>query len=420
MPATIPEGVPTLHFETRFGIRRGGIMMDRRWRIAGAVLLITALQSGSLLRSVLKARGYSGSPTADGVAAILSAIVFFFALRIQDRKGPFPVSTVGAVLFVAGWVLAIATGANSIAILLLWLGFGIGSATYIPVLAKWFPDKRGLAIGLGFLLPGANLIYVPLLRAPYSGQGWNLSILLLSIPVAVMAGAGAYLLRNPPANWLPPDTSPQGAPEGISQVGDRTLREASRSSSFPLLWAILFLGTFSGVSMIDRAVPLGIELAGLEKAVAAGGLGIMAIFTGLGAFILGAASDRAGRMRVAMGMFGLNLIAIILLFSASTFMKWLGAICLMAFSHGGFRVVIPATVADFFGTAHFGAVYGILYTAFLAGNGAANMLMGWIVTAGGSRGVPLAVLVASAIGLSICVVVKPPRASETAPGPRTP
>lgn len=395
-------------------------MIDRRWRIAGAVLLIMALQSGSLLRNVLKASSYPGSPTIDGFAAILSAIVFFFALRIQDRKGPVPVSTVGAVLFVAGWVLAVATGASSIAILLLWLGVGIGSATYMPVLAKWFPDKRGLAIGLAFLLPGANLIYVPLLRALYSGQGWNLSVLPLSIPVAAMAGAGAYLLKNPPAGWLPPDASPPGAPAGISQAGDRTLREAARSRSFPLLWAILFLGTFSGVSMTDRAVSLGIELAGLEKAVAAGGLGIMAIFTGLGAFILGAASDRAGRMRVAMGMFGLNLMTIILLFSASTFMKWLAAICLMAFSYGGFRVVIAATAADFFGTAHVGAVYGILYTASLVGNGAANTLMGWIITAVGQQGVPYAVFMASAIGLSICAVTKPPRASETALGPDAP
>jgi MFS family permease len=165
--------------------------MDRRWRIAGAVLLITALQSGSLLRSVLKARGYSGSPTADGVAAILSAIVFFFALRIQDRKGPFPVSTVGAVLFVAGWVLAIATGANSIAILLLWLGFGIGSATYIPVLAKWFPDKRGLAIGLGF--PGPTSYTTP--RLPYSGQVESFNLLLA---FRSLEAGQEHIFQNPP------------------------------------------------------------------------------------------------------------------------------------------------------------------------------------------------------------------------------
>lgn len=66
--------------------------MDRRWRIAGAVLLLMALQSGSLLRNALKAGGSAGSPIVDGVSAILSAIVFFFSLRIQDRKGPVPVS----------------------------------------------------------------------------------------------------------------------------------------------------------------------------------------------------------------------------------------------------------------------------------------------------------------------------------------
>lgn len=391
-------------------------MMDRRWRIAGAVLLIMALQSGSLLRNALKAGGSAGSPTVDGVSAILSAIVFFLALRIQDRKGPVPVSMVGAILFIVGWILAVVTGASSIAVLLLWLGVGVGSATYLPVLAKWFPDKRGLAIGLAFLLPGANLIYEPLIRALYSSHGWNLSMLLLGIPVAAMAGAGVYLLRNPPEGWLPPDMSHPGAPAGISQVGNRTLREAFRSRSFPILWTILFLGSLCSVSMIDRAVPLGIELAGLEKAVAAGGLGIMAFVTGLGAFILGAVSDRIGRMRIVMGMFGMNLIGIFLLFSASTFTKWLAAICLIAFSYGGFRVVIPATAADFFGMGHFGAIYGILYIAFLAGNGAANMLTGWMITAIGHRGVSLAAFIASAIGLSICALLRPPQISETTSG----
>lgn len=386
-------------------------MMDRRWRIVGAVLLIMALQSGSLLRNALKAGGSAGSPTVDGGSAILSAIVFFIALRIQDRKGPVPVSMVGAILFIVGWILAAATGASPIAVLLLWLGVGVGSATYLPVLVKWFPDKRGLAIGLAFLLPGANIIYEPLIRSLYSSHGWNLPIMLLGIPVAAMAVAGVHLLRNPPAGWMPPAMPLPGAPAGISQAGDRTLREAIRSRSFPILWAILFLGALCSVSMIDRAVPLGIELAGLDKAVAAGGLGIMAFATGLGAFILGVVSDRIGRKRVAMGMFGLNLVAIFLLFLPSTFTKWLAAICLIAFSYGGFRVVIPAAAADFFGTVHFGAIYGILYIGFLAGNGAANMLTGWMITAIGHRGVSLAAFIASAIGLSICALLIPPRTS---------
>jgi OFA family oxalate/formate antiporter-like MFS transporter len=60
-----------------------------------------------------------------------------------------------------------------------WL-IGFGYATPIPVMAKWFPDKRGLAVGLAA-----------------GGYGAGSAIFL------VMTIAGALLLRNPPAGYRP-------------------------------------------------------------------------------------------------------------------------------------------------------------------------------------------------------------------------
>lgn len=76
--------------------------------------------------------------------------LLIFAGRLQDKWGPFWVSVTGGVLVSVGFFLCAYTRS------LTWLyvcfgivgglGNGFGYATPIPVMAKWFPDKRGLAV----------------------------------------------------------------------------------------------------------------------------------------------------------------------------------------------------------------------------------------------------------------------------------
>src|SRR2546430_17001416 len=80
------------------------------------------------------------------------AISFVLAGRLQDKKGPFWVSVIGGALVSIGFFLSAWT--TSLAWIFFWLGAiggignGFGYATPIPVMAKWFPDRRGPAVGL--------------------------------------------------------------------------------------------------------------------------------------------------------------------------------------------------------------------------------------------------------------------------------
>src|SRR5262245_29756073 len=83
----------------------------------------------------------------------------------QDRVGPRPVITTAGVLYGAGYVIAgIATAAHSLAGLYLGYGLlagvamGMGYICPVAVLSKWFPDKRGLMVGIAVCGYGAGAL----------------------------------------------------------------------------------------------------------------------------------------------------------------------------------------------------------------------------------------------------------------------
>ena len=101
------------------------------------------------------------------IAVVVFALTFVVAGRIQDKFGPFYCSLAGGILVSLGFFLCSYT--TSLTYLFVCfgviggLGNGFGYATPIPVMAKWFPDKRGLAVGLAVGGYGAgSAIFGPL------------------------------------------------------------------------------------------------------------------------------------------------------------------------------------------------------------------------------------------------------------------
>ncbi len=83
------------------------------------------------------------------------------------------------------------------------LGNGFGYATPIPVMAKWFPDKRGLAVGLAVGGYGAGSAIFGKLSLNYliPAYGWRSTFEILGGIFLVMT----LIRRIPaeePAGWL--------------------------------------------------------------------------------------------------------------------------------------------------------------------------------------------------------------------------
>ncbi|NLE74346.1 MAG: OFA family MFS transporter [Actinobacteria bacterium] len=101
--------------------------------------------------------------------------------------------------------------------------------------------------------------------------------------------------------------------------------------------------------IIGQAVPIGEEVAGIDTAVVASGLGVIALLNGLGRLAWGSISDKIGRMRTVMLMFVVMIIAFVAVLPyASNFAVWLIGMCLVGFSFGGFLAVMPSITADFY------------------------------------------------------------------------
>src|SRR5256884_4001534 len=130
---------------------RSGI--SRWWRVAGGLsmnLALGTLYAWSVFVAPLEKQfGWKRAETSMvfTIAVVVFALSFVVAGRIQDKIGPLPCSLAGGILVSLGFFLCSYT--TSLTYLYICfgviggLGNGFGYATPIPVMAKWFPDKRG-------------------------------------------------------------------------------------------------------------------------------------------------------------------------------------------------------------------------------------------------------------------------------------
>ena len=135
------------------------------------------------------------------------------------------------------------------------IGNGFGYATPMPVGSKWFPDKRGLIVGLMVGGYGAgSAIFGPLAeRWLIPEVGWRTTFQILGVAFFVMTMIGTALLKNPPAGYRPPNwTPPPGSP---TTRADFTTREMLATPTFYALWVAYCLGTTAGQMTISQLSP---------------------------------------------------------------------------------------------------------------------------------------------------------------------
>src|SRR6267378_1308787 len=88
-------------------------------------------------------------------------------------------------------------------------GSGFGYVVPTSVASKWFPDKRGLVIGLMVGGYGAGSgVFGPIAVTLIERAGWRSTFQILALIFLAMTMVGAYLLRKPPAGYTPPGWDP--------------------------------------------------------------------------------------------------------------------------------------------------------------------------------------------------------------------
>jgi OFA family oxalate/formate antiporter-like MFS transporter len=247
------------------------------------------------------------------------------------------------------------------------IGNGFGYATVVPVMAKWFPDRRGLAIGLALAgYGGGSAIFGPVANLVlFPHFGWRTACMILGGIFLMMTMAGSFLLKNPPEGYRPSSSMPAPSSRVTVSHYQFTPIEVLRTPAFYFMWVGFGLGSSAGLLVISQLVPFarsqgipGIALATMTLVVGATG-------NVSGRILSGWLSDVLGRLNSLRVVLAISTVAIPVMYWAGAHMFAVYAMVFVVyFCYGAQGAVNPATVADFWGTRNAGANYGLLFTAW--------------------------------------------------------
>jgi len=368
-----------------------------RWGLVLAGLLtnlcLGSVYAFSLFRRPLMDHWGIGA-TATGTPFMVFLAMFAVGMAITGpflaRHGPRRVSLVGAVLVGAGWLLS--GFSSNIGVLTLFYGGlaggGVGVLYGCPIATstKWFPDRRGFAVGLTVLGFGISpLVTAPLLALAIARLGVLPTFTLFGAVFLAVLTLLALPLRFPdpswaPAGWMP--TAKQKARAGIEL--DRG--QMVRTVAFYALWAGFTLGSVTGLMAVSFSRDFGVEVAGASVGLATLAVSLFAVFNGLGRPMFGWLIDRTTPRFAAATSFTLILLASagLYLWGEGSLAVYLVAFSVLWLNLGGWVAMAPASTAALFGPQHYPRNFAVVFSGYGVGAIIGTLLSGSIRDATGS------------------------------------
>lgn len=345
------------------------------------------------------------------------ALAMPFAGGLIERLGPGRTTLIGGAILSAAWfVSGSATGITTLSLTYgVFGGIGVGLIYGAPlaVAARWFPRKKGLAVGL--TLAGFGLS--PFVTAPVAvrlieSYGVLPTFRIFGVVFFLCITVLSFFLRFP-------DKPPvgQSAESRAAATADTDTMGMLKTRSFYGLWICYAIGTFAGLMAISVTSPVAQEIIRLKPETAAFAVSAFAVFNALGRPLFGSLTDRFGT-RAAIGM------SYILITAASMCLLVAGSgdagIYFVAFSLlwlalGGWLAIAPVSTVNLFGALHYCKNYGFVFTAYGAGALAGGLTSGLIKDHFGSYQYAFYVTAAMALaGIAINLIAIPRNVRRTA------
>lgn len=368
------------------------------------------------------------------VSLAMFAITMPLAGKYIEKMGPKKVGIIGGIVVGLGWILAsFATSPVTLAVLygfVAGVGVGIAYGSPITTSARWFPDKRGLAVGLTLLGFGFSAFITGKIADTLSASiGIFNTLRILGVAFLILVVVLSMFLKFPPAGWCPIGWKPPAAASGVK--ADFTREEMTKTKTFSGLWICYTIGALAGLMAIGVAKPAGMEVAanaGMET-VAAGVLMTnlilpFAFCNAGGRPIFGTLTDKLTPPRAAILSYVLIIGASMLVYlNPASVQMYTISFSVLWLCLGGWLAIAPAATASYFGTKDYARNYGLVYTAYGVGAIIGNLMAGAAKDIlGGYVQVFPYVSVLAAIGIILAfLLLKPPVAdvSKTAASSET-
>ena len=334
------------------------------------MMLMGTVYSYSVFRVALEktlaiSTSESGMPYM--VALACYALFMFLSGKYVERYSPKVLISLGGLMVASGWVMA--SFSNHIVTLTVCYGaiggagVGIAYGAILNVIGKWFPDKKGFALGLVLLGFGLS----PLITAPLAGKlvashgvmgtfRWMGLIFGIAIPVLAL---GFKRPENEDlARYRPSANTPQ-------QGQALTREEMVKTKSFKGLYVNFVIGTMIGLKLIGMTTSVGTQYFNLPVEQVTQLIAVFAIFNGLGRPTFGWLTDQLSSRRAMLLSYGLMLsAACLLLFFKADYWVFIVSFALFWFNLGGWLAIAPTSTMKLYGAAHSGENYGLVFTAY--------------------------------------------------------
>jgi MFS family permease len=281
----------------------------------------------------------------------------------------------------------------------------------VAVAARWFPDRRGLAVGLTLLGFGFSAVLTANIAGFLIGaSGVMNAFRFFGIAFIILIVVLAMPLKFPQAGWKPAGWTPPAPAPGAAVTCEFRREQMFKSSTFYGLWLCYFIGCLAGLMAIGIAKPVGTDV-GVETGLATMLVGVFAIFNGFGRPLFGALTDKLTPRNTAMISFVLIAFASLLIWQLASVPVYILVFIILWGCLGGWLAIAPTATASYFGTGDYPRCYGVMFLAYGAGGIAGPQLAGFIKTSTGSYlGVFPIVLILAIIGLFIAfALLKPPK-----------
>jgi OFA family oxalate/formate antiporter-like MFS transporter len=317
------------------------------------------------------------------VGAIQIAFSIFIALEtwltplqgwivdtLGPQRGPRTMVAVGGIFVLLGWLI----NSKAASLEMLYLGAvisGIGAggiyATCVGNAVKWFPDRRGLAVGLtaGGFGGGAVVTVIPI-QMMIASIGYADTFFWFALGQGIVIFGLAWLLRSP----LPGEVPPASAVKVLQSKTSSTPGQMLASPIFWLLYVMFVLVSASGLMVTAQIAVIAKDYGIAETVILFGGTTLIvagvidSVANGGARPFFGWVSDQIGREYTMAIAFMTGGLAYWLLGTAGT-TPWTFVICaaLIFFTWGEIFSLFPSTCTDMFGPKYATTNTSLLYTA---------------------------------------------------------
>jgi OFA family oxalate/formate antiporter-like MFS transporter len=313
---------------------------------------------------------------------IFAPIVGFLADRFGSRK----LLLGGSVIIGIGLlILSFTQSLLMFYLCFLFIALGAGGCTSVVTLtavAVWFRKNVGLAMGIMASGFGAGGLIVPLVVFLIDACGWRLTLVILGAGMWLLGIPLSLIVRDRPAplGLTPEETAPESSQtvaEGESfRTTKGTFLDMIKKRSFLYLNITETVRMMSVTAIVIHMMPY-LSSLGIPRATSGAVAAALPLVSIAGRFGFGWWGDRRDKrivMAITFFMMSAGAFAFCYVHSIGVLLLFL---LLFAPGFGGSMVLRGAILQEYFGTAYFGKMIGIVMGSASIGGIVGPTLAGW-------------------------------------------